>query len=43
MIKEGILIQGLVSKWTGDIIHEYQKNFPDAKIVFSTWLDQNAK
>ena len=43
MTKEGILIQGLVSKWTGDIIHEYQKNFPDAKIVFSTWLDQNVK
>ena len=43
MTKQGILIQGLVSKWTGDIIHEYQKNFPDAKIVFSTWLDQNVK
>ncbi len=43
MTKEGILLQGLVTKWTRDIIIEYQKNFPDAEIVLSTWVDQNVQ
>ena len=41
MTKEGILLQGLVSTWTRDIILEYQTNFPNAKILLSTWTDQN--
>jgi len=43
MTEQGILLQGLVSKWTQDIIIEYQQNFPDAKIIFSTWIGQNVK
>ena len=41
MTKEGILLQGLVSTWTRDIILEYQTNYPNAKILLSTWTDQN--
>lgn len=37
----GILIQGKVSEWTKDIIHEYRENFPNAEIVFSTWKGEN--
>ena len=43
MTKEGILLQGIVTKWTKDIIIEYQKSFPDAEIVLSTWVDQNVQ
>jgi|TARA_B100001559_G_C16464834_1_gene605992 hypothetical protein len=41
MNTEGILLQGLVTSWTHDIILEYQSNFPNAKILLSTWTDQN--
>lgn len=33
----GILLQGKISDWTGDIIREYKENFPYAKILLSTW------
>ena len=36
----GILIQGKVSEWTKDIIHEYRENFPTAEIVLSTWTSE---
>ena len=32
-LQKGILLQGPVSKWTKDIIKEYRKNFPDAKLT----------
>ena len=37
----GILLQGRVSSWTKDIVAEYNKNFPDAQIVFSTWENED--
>lgn len=37
----GILIQGKVSEWTKDIIHEYTKIFSTAEIIFSTWEGEN--
>ena len=43
MTKEGILLQGIVTKWTKDIIIEYQKNLPNADIILSTWVDQNVQ
>jgi len=39
----GILLRGKISKWTRDIICEYKKNFPLAKIVLSTWTTENVK
>ncbi len=39
--KIGILLQGKISDWTVDIVNEYQHNFPSAKIVVSTWNDEN--
>ena len=37
----GILIQGRVTNWTKDVIHEYRENFPSAEIVLSTWENEN--
>jgi len=37
----GILIQGGISNWTKKIVEEYQNNFPDAKILISTWENEN--
>lgn len=37
----GILLQGKISDWTRDIIHEYHQNFPNAEILVSTWKDEN--
>lgn len=41
MKRHGILIQGPVEKNTKKIISEYQKLFPNAEILFSTWLNQD--
>ena len=38
--KIGILIQGKVTEWTIDIVKEYQKNFPYASILLSTWKNE---
>lgn len=37
----GILLQGKISDWTKDIINEYKINFPSAKILVSTWENEN--
>jgi hypothetical protein len=42
-LRKGILIQGPISKWTKDIVSEYQKHFPDAHIHLSTWVGENIK
>lgn len=39
--KRGILMQGRISEWTADIVREYQKNFPYAHILISTWTTEN--
>lgn len=39
-MKRGILLQGKISEWTPDIVREYQKNFPFAEILVSTWIDE---
>jgi len=39
----GILMQGKISSWTNKIVEEYRKNFPKAKILISTWTDENVK
>lgn len=38
----GILLQGRVTKWTNHIIQEYQKIFPDADLLLSTWENENS-
>lgn len=38
---KGILLQGPVSDWTLDIVKEYQKSFPYAEIILSTWNNEN--
>jgi len=40
-MKKGILLQGVVTEWTADIINEYQENFEDIAILLSTWTNQN--
>tara|TARA_Y100000996_G_C22456275_1_gene616066 strand:+ start:215 stop:883 length:669 start_codon:yes stop_codon:yes gene_type:complete len=40
-MKYGILIQGRASNWIKDIVLEYNSNFPEAEIVFSTWHGEN--
>ncbi len=37
----GILLQGKISDWTKDIVNEYQKIFPTAEILVSTWKGEN--
>ncbi|EGG41189.1 Hypothetical protein Nlim_1996 [Candidatus Nitrosarchaeum limnium SFB1] len=37
----GILLQGKISDWTKDIINEYKTNFPSAKILVSTWDNED--
>jgi len=39
----GILIQGRVSSWTGDIINEYNEIFPTAEIILQTWENENSE
>jgi len=39
----GILLQGAVTDWSEKIVKEYQENFPDAEILFSTWKSQNVE
>lgn len=34
-------MQGGISEWTRDIVNEYQKNFPFADILVSTWTTEN--
>ena len=41
MTEVGILIQGRISAWIKDIIQEYKTNFPEAKILLSTWNKEN--
>ena len=41
--KIGIVLHGLVHESTKDIVSEYEKNFPDADILFFTWKSQNVK
>lgn len=36
-LTKGILLQGRVSEWTGDIIREYKKKFPYATLLVQTW------
>jgi hypothetical protein len=40
-ITTGILLQGDIRGWTIPIIEEYQANFPDSEIVFSTWENED--
>ena len=40
---KGILLQGKISTWTIDIVNEYQHNFPDTKILVSTWEGENTE
>ena len=39
----GILLQGAVTDWSERIVTEYQENFPDAEILYSTWKTQNVE
>ena len=39
----GILLQGAVTDWSERIVTEYQENFPDAEILYSTWNTQNVE
>ena len=39
----GILLQGAVTDWSEKIVKEYQDNFSDAEILFSTWKTQNVE
>ena len=39
----GILLQGAVTDWSQRIVTEYQENFPDAEILYSTWKTQNVE
>ena len=39
--KYTILMQGLISEWTPDIVNEYLVRFPNAKILVSTWNTEN--
>ena len=38
-----ILLQGGVTDWSEKIVKKYKENFPDAKILFSTWKNQNVE
>ena len=39
----GILLQGSVTDWSKKIVKEYQENFPNAQILYSTWKTENVK
>ena len=39
----GILLQGAITDWSEKIVTEYQENFPDAEILYSTWKTQNVE
>jgi hypothetical protein len=39
----GILLQGAVTDWSEKIVKEYQVNFPNAEILYSTWKTENVE
>ena len=39
--KIGIIVTGLVTDWTRDIINEYKINFPSAEILLVTWKSEH--
>ena len=39
----GILLQGSITDWSEKIVKEYQENFPNAQILYSTWKTENVK
>ena len=39
----GILLQGTITEWSEKIVKEYQENFPDAEILYSTWKSENVE
>ena len=39
----GILLQGAITDWSEKIVKEYQENFPNAQILYSTWKTENVK
>ena len=39
--KIGIIVSGLVTDWTRDIINEYRINFPSAEILLVTWKSEH--
>jgi hypothetical protein len=41
--KNTILMQGLISEWTSDIVNEYLVRFPDTRILVSTWTTENVE
>ena len=39
----GILLQGTITDWSEKVVKEYQENFPNAEILYSTWKTQNVE
>ena len=39
----GVLLQGAITEWSEKIVKEYQENFPDAEILYSTWKTENVE
>ena len=39
--KIGIIVSGLITDWTRDIINEYRINFPSAEILLVTWKSEH--
>lgn len=39
----GILLQGAITNWSEKVIKKYQKKFPNAEILCSTWKSQNVE